>query len=211
MLIVEGAFPVTVLRAGMVHGAASSTPREWYFVERALDRCRIRLLAYRGRSRCHPTATINLAELIRLAAIHPGSHVLNAGDPQAPTVREIAAHIDAVLGQEVEEILLDGRPEAGLGVTPWSAPDPIVLDMRLAERELGYRPLTDYATSLLETVTWLIEATRHRDWREIFPKLASRWRFSGFDYATEDRWLAAHRMRDTHRASSRPHENCPRC
>jgi nucleoside-diphosphate-sugar epimerase len=112
---VEGAFPVTVLRAGMVHGVGSAAPREWYFVKRALDRRRVRLLAYRGGSRCHPTATINLAELIRLAAIHPGNRVPNAGDPRAPTVREIAAHIDAVLGQEVEEVLLDGPPEAGLG------------------------------------------------------------------------------------------------
>jgi nucleoside-diphosphate-sugar epimerase len=191
-LFIEGAFPVTVLRAGMVHGVGSSTPREWYFVKRALDRRQVRLLAYRGRSRCHPTSTINLAELIRLAAAHPGNRVLNAGDPQAPTVREIAAHIDAVLGREVEEILLDGPPEAGLGETPWSVPDPIVLDMRLAERELGYRPVTDYARSLPETVTWLVEATRHRDWREIFPQLASRWGLSQFDYAAEDRWLAGY-------------------
>jgi hypothetical protein len=68
----------------------------------------VRLLAYRGCSRCHPTATANLAELIRLAATHLGNRVLNAGDPQAPTVREIAAHIDAVLGHEVEGVLLDG-------------------------------------------------------------------------------------------------------
>lgn len=193
-LFMASAFPVTVLLAGMVHGAGSATPREWYFVKRALDRRRIRLLAYRGQSRCHPTATINLAELIRLAATHPGDRVLNAGDPQAPTVLEIAVHIDTVLDQEVEEILLDGAPEAGLGMTPWSIPNPVVLDMRLAERELRYRPITDYATTLPETVTWLVEATRDHDWQKIFPKLASRWRFSRFDYAAEDRWLAVHRV-----------------
>ena len=194
-------FPVTVLRAGMVHGVGSSTPREWYLVKRALDRRRVRLLAYRGGSRCHPTATANLAELIRLAATHPGRRILNAGDPQAPTVREIAAHVDAVLGWEVEEILLDGPAEAGLGMTPWSVPDPVVLDMCLAERELGYRPVTDYAESLPETVTWLVAATRHRDWRETFPKLASRWGLAKFDYAAEDRWLAEHGVGDTRCAS----------
>jgi nucleoside-diphosphate-sugar epimerase len=195
MLLAEAPFPVTVLRAGMIHGVNSSTPREWYFVKRALDRRRIRLLAYRGCSRCHPTATANLAELIRLAATHPGNRVLNAGDPQAPTVREIAAHIDAVLGQEVEEVLLDGSAEAGLGVTPWSVRDPVVLDMRLAERELGYRAVTDYTAALPKTVNWLMEVTQHRDWREIFPKLASRWGSPTFDYAAEDRWLAEHRTR----------------
>jgi nucleoside-diphosphate-sugar epimerase len=80
-LLADGTFPVTVLRAGMVHGVGSSTPREWYFVKRAVDRRRVRLLAYCGSTRCHPTATVNLAELIRLAATHPGRRVLNLTTP----------------------------------------------------------------------------------------------------------------------------------
>jgi hypothetical protein len=43
-------------------------------------------------------------------------------------------------------------PEGGLGGTPWSVAEPIVLDMTLAERELGYVPVTGYVESLPETV-----------------------------------------------------------
>lgn len=85
-------YPVTVLRAGMVHGPYSSTPREWYFVKRALDRRPVRLLAHGGAGICHPTGTRNLAALVLAAAALPGRRVLNAGDPRPPSVREMAAH-----------------------------------------------------------------------------------------------------------------------
>ncbi|CAM5518263.1 NAD(P)-dependent oxidoreductase OS=Streptomyces tendae OX=1932 GN=GUR47_29710 PE=4 SV=1 [Streptomyces tendae] len=78
--------PVTVLRAGAIHGPYCRTPRELYFVKRNLDGRRRRMLAYGGASRFHPAGVRNIAELIRLAAPRPGTRVLNAVDPDAPTV-----------------------------------------------------------------------------------------------------------------------------
>ncbi|MEJ1198575.1 MULTISPECIES: NAD-dependent epimerase/dehydratase family protein [unclassified Streptomyces] len=183
--------PVTLLRAGAIHGPHCRTPRELYFVKRNLDGRRRRVLAYGGASRFHPASVHNIAELIRLAAPRPGTRVLNAADPDAPTVAEIAAAIDAVMGVEAEDVLVDGPPPAeGVGDTPWSVPVPVVCDMSAAERQLGYRPVVRYAEALPDTVAFLEERLAGRDWREAYPKM---FRAYGdlFDYAAEDTWLAA--------------------
>ncbi|MFC8101277.1 NAD-dependent epimerase/dehydratase family protein [Streptomyces sp. NPDC057363] len=185
--------PVTLLRAGAVHGPYCRTPRELYFVKRVLDGRRRRVLAYGGASRFHPVSVHNIAELVRLAAPRPGTRVLNAVDPEAPTVAEIAAAIDAVMGFEAEDVLVDGPPPAeGVGDTPWSVPTPVVCDMTAAERQLGYRPVVRYAETLPETVAFLEERLAGRDWREEYPKMPRAYG-DLFDYAAEDTWLAARR------------------
>ncbi|MEU3327680.1 NAD-dependent epimerase/dehydratase family protein [Streptomyces albus] len=190
--------PVTMLRAGAVHGPYCRTPREAWLVKRWLDGRRVRVLAHGGRSRFHPVHVDNVAELVRLAARRPGSRVLNAADPEAPTVERIARLHDEVLGWECETVLLEGPPPAEapmVGSTPWSLPHSLVLDMSAAERELGYRPVTTYEQSLPATLEWLAGELRGRDWREALPKMAAAYDPMGdlFDYAAEDRWLAAHR------------------
>jgi nucleoside-diphosphate-sugar epimerase len=186
--------PATLLRAGAVHGRYSPMLRELYFIKRALDKRPVRVLAFNGESRFSPAHTSNIAELVRLAARKPGSRVLNAVDPRTPTVAEIAAAVDAVLGYVCETVLVEGEPPApGVGSSPWSVPRPAVFDMAAAERELGYRAVTTYEDSLPDTIGWTLDALRERDWREVFPTLA---RIYGegdhdiFDYAAEDRWLA---------------------
>ncbi|MFE3736896.1 NAD-dependent epimerase/dehydratase family protein [Streptomyces sp. NPDC059134] len=190
------ALPVTLLRPGAVHGPHCRSPRELYFVQRLLDGRGRRVLAYGGRSRFHPAHVSNVAELIRLAARRPGSRVLNAGDPQAPTVAEIGAAIDAVMGRETRTVLVEGAPpDGGVGDTPWSLEHPVVYDMSAAERELGYRPVTGYVESLPETVAWLVGRVRERGWEAAFPRMVTSYgRDALFGYAAEDAWLerAAH-------------------
>ncbi|GAA2226253.1 NAD(P)H-binding protein [Streptomyces nogalater] len=190
LLAAGDTFPVTVLRAGAVHGPFSPLPRELYFVKRNLDGRRRRVLAYRGESRFHPSSTRTIAELVRLAAARPGTRVLNACDPEAPTVAAIGAAVDAVMGAETRTVCLDGAPEGSVGRTPWSVPVPVVCDMSAAERELGYRPVVSYEQSLPGTVEWLAGRVRGRDWREEFPLLARAYP-DLFDYAAEDAWYAA--------------------
>ncbi|MEU8488479.1 NAD-dependent epimerase/dehydratase family protein [Streptomyces sp. NPDC048641] len=192
LLALGDRLPATLLRAGAVHGPHCRTPRELYFVKRNLDGRRTRVLAHGGRSRFHPVSVHNLAELVRLAAAQPGSRVLNAGDPEAPTIAEIGAQIDAVMGAETETVLVDGAPpEPSVGDTPWSIAHPVVYDMAAAERELGYRAATTYSASLPETVGWLTERlSAGRDWEEAFPAMVRSYTTGLFDYAAEDAWLA---------------------
>ncbi|MFD4762208.1 NAD-dependent epimerase/dehydratase family protein [Streptomyces sp. NPDC058439] len=193
LLAAGDALPVTLLRAGAIHGPYCRSPRELYFVKRLLDGRERRVLSYGGTSRFHPVHSANLAELIRLAAGRPGSRVLNAGDPQAPTVAEIGAAVDAVLGRSTETALMAGAPgEDGVGETPWSCPHPVVYDMTAAERELGYRPVTGYAQSLPETVEWIAAQLAGRDWTEAYPAMLRSYGRKLFDYAAEDAWLEAY-------------------
>ncbi|GGZ27696.1 reductase [Streptomyces poonensis] len=181
--------PTTVLRAGAVYGPHCRMPRELYFVKRNLDGRGRRVLAYGGGSRFHPVSVHTLAELIRLAAARPGSRVLNACDDEAPTVAEIAAAIDAVMGVETETVLADGPPPApSVGDTPWSVAAPVVCDMSAARRELGDRPVARYAETLPETVEWIERRLAGRDWREAYPEMFGAYG-DLFDYAAEDAWL----------------------
>ena len=190
LLALGGQLPTTLLRAGAIHGPRCLTPRELYYVKRNLDVRRRRVLAFGGRSRFHPASVHNIAELIRLAAAQPGSRALNAVDPDAPTVAEIAAAIDAVMGVEAEDVLVDGPPPTPtVGDTPWSVPLPVVCDMSAAERELGYHAVAGYAETLPETVAWIEGRLAGRDWREAYPKMFEAYG-DLFDYAAEDAWLS---------------------
>ncbi|MFD9483215.1 NAD-dependent epimerase/dehydratase family protein [Streptomyces sp. NPDC059991] len=187
--LLASALPSTLLRAGAIHGPHCRSPRELFFVKRALDGRPVRVLAHGGASRFHPAHVANIAELIRLAALRPGSRVLNAADPQAPTVAEMSAAIDEVMGVRSETVVFEGAPEEGtVGLTPWSAPHPIVYDMSAAERELGYRPVTGYVESLPATVASIVDRLGGGDWRKAFPGMAKYPDL--FDYAAEDAWLA---------------------
>ena len=186
-LLEQDALPATLIRAGAIHGPWSTWAREWYFVKRALDGRRAIVLAYRGASRFHPISVHNLAELIWLAAERPGRRVLNAGDPEPPTVVEIARAVAANLEHDWAEVLID-EPVGNVGETVWSTPHPVVLDMTDAEFELGYRPVTTYEQAIPETLAWLVEATRGREWREVLPTTAKIME-SSFDYAAEDAFI----------------------
>ncbi|WP_328316189.1 NAD-dependent epimerase/dehydratase family protein [Streptomyces sp. NBC_00388] len=191
LLAAEGTLPATLVRAGAVHGPGGRSPRELYFVKRALDGRPVRVLAHGGRSRFHPVHVSNLAEMIRLAALRPGSRVLNGADPDAPTVAEISAAVDGAMGVRSELVLIEGA--APVGNTPWGVDHPVVYDMSAAERELGYRPVTGYAESLPATVEWLTDRLRGGDWRAAFPAMARTYdpHLDLFDYAAEDAWLGS--------------------
>jgi nucleoside-diphosphate-sugar epimerase len=184
-LLRQDALPTTLIRAGAIYGPGGSV-REWYFVKRVLDERRYVILGDRGQSRFHPVSTENLAELIWLAAEHPGTRVLNGGDPGPPTLVEISRAIAAALDHDWTEVLLPtlGEPCE----TPWSCPRPVVLDMTEAAFEVGYRPVTTYERSVGATCEWLVQATKSRPWEELMPRMAEYMQDS-FDYEAEDELL----------------------
>jgi nucleoside-diphosphate-sugar epimerase len=177
----------TIVRPGAIYGEAAPHPREWFFVKRVLDGRRVVVLAHRGASRFQVTSVENLAELIALAAANPASRVLNSGDPDSPTALEIGRTISAALDHEWTEVLLPGAEQDGVGGNPWGAPEPFVLDMTEAARQLGYEPVTTYEQAVKGTVEWLVEITRGHDWREVFK--APEHLLPMFDYEAEDRFL----------------------
>ncbi|AEE45903.1 NAD-dependent epimerase/dehydratase family protein [Cellulomonas fimi] len=184
--------PTTALRAAAIHGPGCVQPREWTFVRRVLDGRDVRVLAHDGESRFQTVATAVLAELVRLAAARPGDRVLNAADPDAPTVAEIARVVDATLGAQSRTVTFPGPPRGNLGLTPWSVPHPLVLDMTRAASELGYVAPGSYAVTAPAAVHWLVDEASRRDWRDAFPGFV-RMEAMGdfFDYAAEDAFLAA--------------------
>ncbi|MBO3102968.1 NAD-dependent epimerase/dehydratase family protein [Cellulomonas fengjieae] len=185
------AVPTTILRPGAIHGPGCVQPREWTFVKRVLDGRDVRVLAYDGLSRFHTTATAVLAELVRLSAASPGDRVLNAADPQALTVAEIAAAVDAAMGATSRLVTVPGPPVDGVGLTPWSVPGPVVLDMSRAAVELGYSAPGGYADTVGACVEWLVRAASDRDWREAFPGFVRMGAMGDFfAYAAEDEFLA---------------------
>src|SRR5690625_1501192 len=181
--------PVTVLRPGAIHGRYARNPREWYVLKRILDGRRHVVLAHGGSSRFQTTAARTIAELVRLAAAHPGRRVLNAADPQAPTVAEIVAAVAVDRGASLAVHTLPGRPQGTLGMNPWAVPHPMVLDMTAAARELGYRPVTDYAGALTDYLDWL-EQVAAGDWRAELTDFPTGV-LDLFDYQSEDAWLAS--------------------
>ena len=191
LLLDEARVPVTVLRPCAIHGPFSNHAREWWFIKRALDGRTQVPVAYDGLSRFHTTATANLAEACRLSLEAGGTRVLNVGDPDPPTVREIGEAIEGALGHRWEIVGLAGEPRGSVGRTPWSIPRPFLIDTAAATA-LGYAPVTDYAGSVQETCRALEEAGKSAgaDWPRAFPALAV-YSYSHFDYEEEDRVLAA--------------------
>ncbi|KRF30908.1 NAD(P)-dependent oxidoreductase [Yonghaparkia sp. Soil809] len=190
LLAIDG-LPVTILRPGAIHGPHSPALREWFFIKRALDGRERIPLAHRGESRFSTSASVNVAELVRLAGERPGRRVLNAVDDPAPTVLEIGQAVLAHLGRSAEFVLLDGAPVDGVGGHPWAVPRPVVLSMEAARDELDYEPVGSHRATIGSAVDWMLDAVRDADWRERFPALATRYGASGwFDYDAEDRLLA---------------------
>jgi nucleoside-diphosphate-sugar epimerase len=189
-VMLDSGLPVSILRPSKVHGRGGARPREWMFVKRVLDRRPALILAHRGAGVDHTTAAVNIAALVEVVARNPGARILNSADPDAPSGIEIARTIAHALDYEWQEVLLDGDAIGNVGLYPWDARHPIVLDTS-ASLALGYRPVGDYAATVVDTVEWLVEAARGgpdaaklpRDDDEFFAEL--------FDYAGEDRFLAS--------------------
>ena len=189
VLLDEAVVPLTILRPAAVSGIDSAHPREWWFVKRMRDARQVIPLAYGGRSRFHTSSVANIAALVRVVVNSPGQRILNIADPQALPVAEIAAAIASACGFSGRFAMLpdvDFYPPA-IGATPWSVQHPFVLDMTAATA-IGYRAQTGYAATVGPICDWLIQATEGKDWRAVFPVLAS-YPFDLFDYQAEDALL----------------------
>jgi nucleoside-diphosphate-sugar epimerase len=189
VLLENGRLPAAVVRPCAIYGEGDRMGREWFFVKRALDRRPYVVLKNNGDGHFHTTASQNIGELVRLIAAQPRTGVFNCGDPDPPTVLEIARAVGEATGHRFEEVLLEERGGRGeVGQTPWSAAKPLLVDMSKAEQELGYRAATTWADALPRQVHWLTEVTRGRDWREVLTRGAD---YLKFEYEAEDELVAS--------------------
>ncbi len=187
-LLDDAQVPVTIIRPCAVHGPESRDPREWWFVKRLFDR-RTRIpVAYRGASQFQTSATVNIAGVVAAALAVPGTRVLNAVDPDQPTISEIGSAIMAAVGRDAELVAMPGAPIGSVGYTPWSVALPFVCS-DAAARAIGYVRAVDYASGVVAACRWLSDAVPRDDWASILTGLA-KYPYDLFDYAAEDRWLA---------------------
>lgn len=176
--------PVTILRPCAIHGPGSRHPREWFFVKRILDGRAAAPLAWRGESRFHTTATVNIAELVRVVLAAPTTAVLNIADPEAPSVAEIGTAIAGFYGHDLRLVPVDGPVVGGVGQNPWGGPHPLIVSTARAEA-LGYQPAADY-TEAVGAACRSAEAMAAAG--VAFPEYILKL----FDYAAEDAWLESH-------------------
>jgi len=177
------------VRPGAIHGPHSHHLREWYFIQRILDRRPHVILPFGGQSIFQPTSTVNLAELVALAAARPATRTINCGDLDPPTVAQISEIVDDHLHWSTQRVTVEGpEPAPTVGNHPWCVPRPVVADMSVAQAELGYRQPATYAAAVADSIRWAVEACAHRDWREVLPTLAG-YPTDLFDYAAEDAYL----------------------
>jgi nucleoside-diphosphate-sugar epimerase len=183
--VLQGATrPVTIIRPGAIHGPGSRHPREWWFIKRILDGRRRVPLAFAGQSRFQTSATVNIAEVCQVALRQPGTRILHAADPEAPTVSAIGEAIARVYGHPWALEPMAGPPDGPVGSHPWCLPHPILLDMTRAHA-LGYRPAAAYADHLAETCRSAEAASKAG---AAFPAYLT----AMFDYAAEDAWFERH-------------------
>jgi nucleoside-diphosphate-sugar epimerase len=188
ILLDSGEVATAIVRPCAIYGRGDRMGREWHFVKRALDRRSHVILTGNGAGHFHTTASENIGELVRLLAGEPRNGAYNCGDPDPPTVLELARAIAAAAGHTFDEALLPEQAVRGeLGQTPWSTPKAFIVDMGKAESELGYRPAVTWKDALPRQVEWLISATRDRDWRDVLTRGAN---YLQFDYDAEDAFLA---------------------
>lgn len=186
----DSGVPVSVLRPSKVHGAGARRPREWMYVKRVLDRRPAVILAGRGAGIDHPSAAANIAALIETVAANPAARILNAADPDSPTVLEITRAIAGHLGHKWEEILLDDERSDDLGENPWQHEHPIVLDMSAA-LALGYQPAGGFAQTVAEEIDWLVTAVDGGEDAELVPAADDEFFARLLDYTVEDAYLRA--------------------
>jgi nucleoside-diphosphate-sugar epimerase len=190
MLLDRAATNTSVLRPCAVYGPFAKDLREVWFLKRMKDGRSFVPLAYDGESCFHTCAASTIASAVVSSAKSSGTRILNVGDGNAPTVRRIG---EILFGGEAgpELLCFPGPPQNGVGMSPWSVPFPIRLDISALTELMGRPPL--YEQMVAPAARWALDQLGG-DWTQCFPKLAA-YSFPLFDYAAEDSGLNALRSR----------------
>ena len=181
----------TVFRYPYVYGAYQIRPREWSVIRRLLDGRREIILPHYGLSLSTHGWAGNLGHAVLLAVDKPdvsAGRIYNCGDLEQLTLGQIVEVIASSLDRKVEVIPVPYEVAGTLKAMVLSPLGHQLLDLTRIRTELGYRDVLDVRTALAQTVRWYVD----------HPPAAGgdieRALGDPFDYAAEDRLIAAYRQ-----------------
>ena len=180
----------TVFRYPYVYGPYQIRPREWSIIRRLLDGRREIIVPHHGMHLSMHGWAGNLGHAVLLAVDKPeaaAARVYNCGDLEQLTLAQVVEVIAASLGKACEVIPVPyavAGPHRGMVLSPLGHQ---LLDLTRIRNELGYRDVLGVRDALARTARWYVDNPP--------PKGGDVERTLGdpFDYAAEDRLIAAYR------------------
>ncbi|MDP6347259.1 MAG: NAD-dependent epimerase/dehydratase family protein [Dehalococcoidia bacterium] len=186
----RGDYQVTVLRYPRVYGPRQLIPDMWPIVKRAIDRrphivvpgdgLRIRAMGYAE----------NMAYTVLLAVDKPqaAGQIYNVADERYLTLKERANMIAKFVGHEWEVVEVQ-HPWAEALACAYAGPEyHTMLDISKIKGELDYRDAVTAEEGVRRTVAWLVE-----NHGTVITERAAKVLGDSYDYAFEDRFIAAYR------------------
>lgn len=180
--------PVIILRPCAVYGRMARALREAWVLKRVFDDRPLIPLARNGESVFHTSSCEGIASLIAQVLESPFSATLNVADPTPLRVLDIVRALEAAIDQPIPLHFIDGVRDDFVGSTPWSVPQPYVLDVSRA-RATGWDGGPDYSDAIRDVCHWATSVTARVSWDEVFP-LSDIYGMNVFNYTAEDRFFA---------------------
>ena len=181
----------TVFRYPYVYGPYQLRPREWSMIRRLLDGRRELILPHWGMHLSSHGWAGNLAHAVLLAVDQPDAaagKIYNCGDLEQLTLTQVAQVVAATLDREIEIVPV---PYEVAGAQRKMVLSPLghqLLDLTRIRVELGYRDVLGVREALARTVRWYVDRPPEPG-GDVERALGDP-----FDYAAEDRLIAAYRQ-----------------
>jgi nucleoside-diphosphate-sugar epimerase len=197
-----GAFRATVVRYPAIYGPRQLYPREWSVIRRVLDRRPCLIVPDAGLTLITRCAAVNAAHFVLTAASADAAagELFNAADLQQYSLAQWIRLTAAAAGGELELISLPFELAGpGRGLFPVPHTDHGLVSVQKARDLLGYADAVPAAQALADTVGWYAE---HPPDQSVTDRMTDN-----FDYAAEDRVIAAYQAATAGLADQDPAES----
>ena len=187
-----GAYQGTVIRYPRIYGARKPGPNEWSVIKRVQDGRQQMFVVDGGQEIVMRCAARNAAELMMRVVDQPqiaNGQAYNCGDEHQYSTAQWIDMVAEILGTELEIVSLPGEVGAATQAELFPMPGQYshrLVDIAKARMELGYKDAVSAREATAEYVRWLIaHPPKPGDYAAFIDR---------FDYAGEDRLLAAYRQ-----------------
>jgi nucleoside-diphosphate-sugar epimerase len=173
----RGDFPTTILRWPALYGPRDETPREWYYVQQALDG-RTQIAVPDGGQALYARGYFeNMAHTAALAVENDvaNGQAYNCADSLALSLKQIVELIGGILDHKWEIVsvpreLMPTVPQSQAlpySCDPYDIEPHMLLDLTKIRTELGYHDLVPITTAMENTVRWLADERPTVSWLSI--------------------------------------------